>query len=133
MEKEYLFLSDKLVRWRPLGVLNTQKIFEFINYVDQSAEERDPHFDRYIDLSKVSGVSVMYDDLSPIAKARKTYYSSHISRKVKMAFFANNPLTFGMARMYQTLSEDENLDIRIFKSIDEVASYLQIDKKSIAK
>ena len=133
MEKEYLFLSDKLVRWRPLGVLNIQKILEFINYVNQSAEERDPHFDRYIDLSKVAGISVMYDDLSPIAKARKAYYSSHISKKLKMAIFANNPLTFGMARMYQMLSDNVNLDTKIFESMEDVARYLQIDKSILDK
>ena len=129
MNQEYHFVNDELLRWRPTGVLNRQKILDFINFVNQSTEKRDPHFDRYIDLSQVTGISVMYDDLAPIAKARKAFYSSHFSKKIKLVFFAHNTLSFGMARMYQILSEDENLDFQIFRSIDEVASYLQIDKR----
>jgi len=58
MYKEYFFKTDQLVIWRPSGILDSEKIYEFISFLNKSSEERDPHFDRFIDLSQSSGISV---------------------------------------------------------------------------
>ena len=127
MEKEYLFKTDQLVIWRPLGILTTNKITEFITFLNVSSEQRDPHFNRFIDLTQIAGISVTYQDLHPIASQRKNYHNIHIKRRVKMAFLVNNPLAYGMARMYQTLSDDPYFNVNIYEDIEEVAAFLHVD------
>jgi hypothetical protein len=51
----------------------------------------------------------------------------HLTHKVKLGFLVNNPLAYGMARMYQTLSFDPNVETYLYESIDEVAGFLGID------
>ena len=42
MDKEYFFKTDQLIIWRPTGVLDSAKIYEFIRYMDATSEKRDP-------------------------------------------------------------------------------------------
>ena len=43
-DKEYFFKTDQLVIWRPSGMLNTAKIQEFIRFLEENSEQRDPNF-----------------------------------------------------------------------------------------
>ncbi|NOQ97091.1 MAG: hypothetical protein GQ561_02925 [Calditrichae bacterium] len=127
MDKEYFFKTDQLVIWRPSGILDTVRIKEFIGFIDVNTEQRDPHFSRFIDLSQISGISVNYEDVVPIVQQRKSYSTNHIKRKVKMAFLVHNPISFGMARMYQMLYDDPLFEINIYESREEVSDYLEVD------
>lgn len=127
MGKEYFFATDQLVVWRPTGLMNTKKILEFITFLNSSSKQRHPHFSRFIDLTQISGISVNYKDLYPIAEQRKAYYSVHIKQTIKMAFLVNNPISYGMARMYQMLTSNPQLDVNIFKELEEVSNFLKVD------
>ena len=124
MSSEYYFKSDDLVIWRPVGNLDTQKIVEFVKFLNKSCTEKDPHFHRFIDLSKVDGISVTYESLSTIAAQRSDFAVTALTRKVKMAFLASNSFTFGMARMYESILADEHFDIAIMKTLAEIADWL---------
>ena len=125
--KEYYFETDRLMIWRPHGILDTTKINEFIKFLEESSITRDPHFSRFIDLSQISGISVQYQDLYPIARQRKSYFRTNIKQTVKMAFLANDPFSYGMARMYQALSDEPTLDMHITESREEVSAFLGVD------
>lgn len=127
MNKEYFMKTDNLAVWRPKGVLSTKKILEFITFLNEQCKQQDPHFNRFIDLSHISGVSVNYDDLYHIAEQRKIYYAANIKQTVKMAFLAKNPFSYGMARMYIVLSTHPLLKVNISKNMKEVSDFLEID------
>ena len=127
MEKEYFFATDQLAIWRPIGTLNTKKILNFITFLNTYSEKHDPHFSRFIDLTKISGLSVEYKDLYPIAEQRKKYFNAKLKQKVKMVFLANNPVTYGMARMYQALTNNPHLEVQICKHIEEVSHFLEVN------
>ena len=127
MSKEFFFKTDELVIWRPTGMLDVDKIKDFIEFLDDNLEGRDPHFSRFIDLSQISGISVRYEDLYPIAQQRKSYYKSYLKRRVKMAFLITNPISYGMARMYQMLNDDPHFVMNIYESREQVAQFLEID------
>ena len=127
MNKEYYAESDNLIIWRPTGTLNTTKIREFINFLNRISKDKDPHFSRFIDLSHISGISVSYKDLFPIAKQRNAYYNRNVTRPVKMAFLSKNPLTYGMARMYIMLANDPHIEVNIYKTVEEVSEFLGVD------
>ena len=128
---EYYFKNENLVIWQPKDILDSYKIKNFITFLDESSKSRDPHFKRFVDLTKISGLSVNYENLLPIAQTRQKYYVSKFTKKVKMGFFVNNPLTFGMARMYQSLSDEKLMDTKISESLDEIAKFLKCDKSEL--
>jgi hypothetical protein len=131
MGKEFYFKSDDLVIWRPTGTLDVPKIVEFLKFLDQSAVNKDQHFHRFIDLTKVDGISVSYTSLSNIAAQRTTYATRTLSRSVRMAFLISNSFTFGMARMYESILADDHYDIAIFRTIEEVAQWLGVDEEML--
>ena len=131
METEYFFKTENLVIWQPKSVLDSSKIINFINFLDENSRKRDPHFNRFIDLTKISGISVNYQNLLPIAQARRTYYDSNLTRKVKMGFLVDNPLAFGMARMYQSLSDDKHMDVTISENPEELVDFLNVDRSEL--
>ena len=104
---------------------------DFINFLDEQSKTRDPHFNRFVDLTKISGLSVNYEILMPIAQTRQKFYVSNFTRKVKMGFYVNNPLTFGMARMYQSISDEKFMETNISESLDEIANFLNCDKSEL--
>ena len=112
-------------------MLDSNKIKNFITFLDESSKSRDPHFSRFVDLTKISGLSVNYENLLPIAQTRKKYYVSKFTKMVKMGFYVNNPLTFGMARMYQSLSDEKLMDTKISESLDEIAKFLKCDMSEL--
>ena len=124
---EFYFETDQLMIWRPTGMLDIGKIREFITFLEESGHTHDPHFSRFVDLSRISGISVQYRDLYPIAQRRKSYFKTNISRKVKMVFLVSNPLSYGMARMYQTISAEPNLEMHITENREEASRILGLD------
>lgn len=127
MEKEYFFKTDHLVIWRPVGAIDVDKIREFIVFLNQQSSKSDLQFDRFIDLSKINGISVNYEELSGIADQRSEYASKHLGKKVKMAMFVTHPLSFGMARMYENLLDNAKFEINIYYSIEEASKFLDVD------
>jgi hypothetical protein len=127
MEKEYFFKTDQLVIWRPSGILDINKIYDFINFLNTQSEQRDPHFSRFIDLSQIAGISVKFQDLYPVTQQRKNYHRASLKQTVKMVFLATNPLSYGMVRMYQMLYDDPHFAINICENINEAANLLKVD------
>ena len=127
MEEEYFFKTDQLVIWRPSGTLATEKLVKFIGFVNKNSEQKDPHFSRFVDLSQVSDISFKYEDLYPIATQRKQYYSTNLKQTVRMAILVNKPLAFGMARMYQMLSDDPHFEVHICETAEEASRFLDVD------
>lgn len=127
MDDKCFFRTDQLVIWQPEGSMTLEKIEKFIDFLNSNSGKRDPHFDRFVDLSKISEIAVSYEQLSNIAFTRKTYSQHKLEKKVKMAFYVNNTILYGMTRMYQNLFDDKYYDIKIFKNLSEAALFLKVD------
>jgi hypothetical protein len=127
MDDKCFFRTDQLVIWQPEGSMTLEKIEKFIDFLNSNSGKRDPHFDRFVDLSKISEIAVSYEQLSNIAFTRKTYSHHKLEKKVKMAFYVNNTILYGMTRMYQNLFDDKYYDIKIFKNLSEAALFLKVD------
>ena len=44
-----------------------------------------------------------------------------------MAFLVSNPISFGMARIYQMLNYDPCFEINIYENREEVSRFLEVD------
>ena len=127
MNEEFYFKTDNLVIWRPTGMLDLKKIQAFITFLDEQISKRDPHYIRFIDLSKIGGISIKYEEVYSIAESRKEYASKELREKVKMAIYVKDSLSFGMARMYESILDQSLYDINIYYDLQEAANFLQVD------
>ncbi|MBN2423764.1 MAG: hypothetical protein JXR46_13200 [Calditrichaceae bacterium] len=127
MDDKCFFRTDKLVIWRPEGSMTLEKIEKFIEFLNTNSGKRDPHFDRFVDLSCITEIAVSYEQLSTIAFTRKTYSQQKLDKKIRMVFYVNNSISYGMTRMYQNLFDDKYYDIKIFKNLCEAAAFLEVD------
>lgn len=75
------------------------------------------------DLRNVNMGTLSGDDVRDIARLVATRRSEVLT--IKHAIVVGGPLSFGLARMYQTLSDDvDPQDLRIFYDIDEARRWL---------
>ena len=78
-------------------------------------------FDRLTDLSAVEKSDSDYETISSLAKERQKRI---FQQKFRSAIVAPNPLDYGCARMFQTLSENPSVDRQIFKTMVEAELWL---------
>jgi len=77
--------------------------------------------DRIADLSPVETFDVNFLAVSDLAKKRR---DKRYGRVVKSALVADRPVAVGFARMYQTILNNPDIDVRIFPSMDEARAWL---------
>ena len=131
MNKDYQFITDKLLIWQPKGTLDYPKIIEFVEYIEDVEVKKKESFKRFIDLSYTEELAVQYEEISQVAKQRRQDIAKLPKTRIKMAFLVNHASKYGMARMYESLLETERYDVQIFQTVDDVAKWLMVDLKLI--
>lgn len=85
-------------------------------------EDADPEpVDRIADLSPVESFAVNFLAVSDLAKKRR---DRRYGRIVKSALVADRPVAVGFARMYQTILNNPDIDVRIFPTMDDAVAWL---------
>jgi len=131
MNKDYQFITDKLLIWQPKGILDYPKIIEFVEYIEDVEVKKKKSFKRFIDLSYTEELAVQYEEISQVARQRRQDIAKLPKTRIKIAFLVNHAAKYGMARMYESLIETERYDVQIFQSVDSVAKWLNVDSKLI--
>ncbi len=116
------FPQQYLMVWRPQGILDTNSLSHVLAFIEKNEQAKTTAFHRFIDLTFLEGFSLNYSDISTLALRRGTNYRGHTT--VKSAFLTNNPLSYGMARMYQSALNVKNIKVRIFSDIYSAAQWL---------
>lgn len=57
---------------------------------------------------------------------RQDYYKETYEKKVKLALFAPDNISYGIARTVQSLVESDAVEIVIFRSYEQAAEWLQV-------
>ena len=78
-------------------------------------------FDRLVDLAAVEQSDSDYETIAHLAKERQTRV---FPLKFRSAIVAPNPLDYGCSRMFQTLSENPQIDRQIFKTREDAETWL---------
>lgn len=116
-----LTLSDSYLSVRMHGIVTAQ---DFVHYTQESEElelklPQSP--DRITDLTAVERFEVHYEDVFQLADRRKRQYHT---RPVKSALIVREPVQMGIARMYQTVGDNEFLQIRVVHSLAEALDWI---------
>jgi hypothetical protein len=119
------FLPDhKLITWYPTGVLDLEMASMIIHFIGFQEKILDDPFDRFADWSRLTDVQLNFVEVTDCATLRREAYAD--GPPVRSAFFATNPVAFGIARMFATLMEPSPIDVQVFCQIEAAAEWLQV-------
>ena len=116
--------AHRLVAWKPHGVLDDSLLDEIIAWV-VSAEKNAPlPFNRFVDLTCLTRISLQIGHVFSIARKRREDYKG--LAPVRAAFFSDKVVGFGIARLYETLMENSHLEARAFRDRATAAEWLAV-------
>jgi len=82
----------RLLTWFPRGVLNEAFANQMIAFIEMEESIQEAPFDRYTDLSGLTEIRIGIDHIIHTARRRRT-----VRQPVKVALFADNPMSFTVA------------------------------------
>jgi hypothetical protein len=115
-----------LLTWYPRGVLNEAFADQVIEFIEMEESIQDAPFDRYTDLSGLTHIRIGIDHIIHTARRRRT-----VKQPARSAFFADNPMTLGVARSYELLMADAMIEVRAFKERRAAAQWLEVPLKTL--
>ena len=116
----------KLLTWFPRGVLNEVFADQMVAFIEMEENIQEAPFDRYTDLSGLTEIRIGIDHIIHTARRRRT-----VKQPVKMALFADNPMSFGIAHSYELLMYDAMIEVRAFKQRAAAARWLEVPLKTL--
>jgi hypothetical protein len=107
-------------------VLNEAFADQVIEFIEMEERIQEAPFDRYVDLSGLTLIRIGIDHLIHTARRRRK-----VKQPAKSAFFADNPMIFGVAHSYQLLMSDAMIEVRAFKERRAAAQWLEVPLKTL--
>jgi hypothetical protein len=111
---EYLFV-------RLYGTVTAADLLHYSQASETHEREAGHAMSRISDLTSVDRFDVSHRDVFEFADRRKREHQPGVARS---AIIANEPIQIGLARMYQTLTENPNLEIRIVHSLADAHEWI---------
>ena len=118
------FPKFKLITWHPRGVLNDSFADQIVEFIEMEEHIQAAPFNRYTDLSGLTEVRLKIDHFSDVGTRRRK-----ASRPAKSAFFADKPVSFFIARLYEMLMEKATIEVRVFRKRRAAAEWLGVPMK----
>lgn len=110
-----------------VGELDATLSSEWVEKLEE--QEAGKTLNRFHDVRDINAVHLSFDDLWSIAQRRLESYES--GKETLSVFWVSTPLNYGIARMYQALTDGTPFKIEVLYDIEEVADFLGVDKKLI--
>lgn len=122
-------IVDNIICSKLNGELNSTLASEWVEKLEEQEAGTNKTLHRFHDVRDINAVHLNFDDLWSIAQRRLASYQSGGS--TLSAFWVSTPLNYGVARMYQALTDGTPFKIEVLYHIDEVADFLGVDKSVI--
>jgi hypothetical protein len=120
----YMINADLLMVGRPKGVLDAAEALRIVEFIEIRETQSETGFNRFCDLTRLNRIDLSSSDLERLASRRREFNPDDI--RVKSAFFATDPLAFGIARMYELLLNSPRIEVEVFKDIQAAADWLGV-------
>jgi hypothetical protein len=111
----------KLLVWFPRGVLNEAFGDQVFAFIEMEERIQDAPFDRYCDLSGLTGVRARLEHILENARRRRK-----VKQPAKSALFAERPNIFEVAQTYEHLMDGAMIEVRAFQSREAAAQWLEV-------
>ena len=108
------------------GELDAALANEWVEKLEQQESLSEISLNRFHDVRAINAIHLSFDDLWNIAQRRLDVYKS--GSIIQTAFWVSTPLNYGVARMYQALTDGTPFKIEVFYKLDEIADFLNIEQ-----
>jgi hypothetical protein len=119
----------KLETWYPEGVLDRTMAAFMVRYVGFDERIIDEPFNRFADLSKLTGLHLDFMELAELAAKRREAYKGRLP--VKTAFLATSELAYGVVRMFASLMETSPIEVQVFRNAEDAAQWLGVPVEAL--
>jgi hypothetical protein len=120
----YAINGDKVWAVRLRGVFDAPVAEQLAEFIEIKEVEVETGFDRFCDLTHLEGISLSTADIVRLADRRRAFNPNDIH--VKSAFWATDPLGFGIVRMYEQLLNSPRIEVRVWRDAQAAADWLGI-------
>jgi hypothetical protein len=119
--------SDELIFIRAFGIITLDDLIGIGRDVDLIENARAIAPDRLLDLSQSSGDMINFAAIESFSTKRALKV---LKNKVRLAVVAPDDLQFGVARMFQSLVANPQIDLQIFRKRELAWTWLSTDSHS---
>jgi hypothetical protein len=120
---------DGLLVGRFTGVLDAKAAEQIVVFVETKELGAEASFNRFCDMTHLDGIHLSCNDVLQIAARRRAFNPNPI--RVKSAFFATNPLAFGIARMYEQMLNSSRIEVRVWSDMQTAAAWLGVGVETL--
>ena len=116
----------ELVAWQPQGTLDDlllEQIAEWLLVMEKVAHP----FKRFVDLSRLTTIAVRSRHVFEFARKRAEQFAG--VGAVRTALFSDEWVSFGIARLYESLMENTPIESRAFRDRAKAAEWLGVPAK----
>ena len=121
----HMIKSESLLVARPKGIVNINTATALIEFIENKEKLEETGFNRFCDMTLLKGIHLSCADVVRLAARRRDFNPNDIF--VKSAFLATNPLTFGIARMYEQLLNSPRIKVRVCREVQAAGDWLGIE------
>jgi hypothetical protein len=121
--------AERIVAWRPQGVLNDQLLDDIAQWIC-AIENVSLPFNRVVDLSDLTRISLRIQHVFTFARKRAN--DSRGLKPVRCALFCDKVVGFGIARLYETLMANTTILARAFQERAAAAEWLGVPEEILA-
>lgn len=86
-------------------------------------------FHRFADLSLLTAIHLDFIELIDLAATRRAAY--HDGPPVKSAILAISKAAYGVAHMFAALMELSPIDVRVFRTVEDAARWLNVEVEAL--
>lgn len=123
-------ISGNIICSKLYGELDATLAREWVDKLEEQEANSTQTLHRFHDVREINAVHLSFDELWSIAQRRLGAYES--GDETLSAFWVNTPLNYGIARMYQALTDGTPFKIEVLYNLDEVAAFLGVEEKMLS-
>jgi hypothetical protein len=116
-----LSVEPDFVRVALVGTVTRDDLLDLAAEAARIEATFDPTPNRLVDFSGALSLEVGYPDVQLVANRRR---ASRLRNAVRSAFVVRSRADFGLVRMFQTLNDHPQIEIRIFDDTPEAEAWL---------
>lgn len=118
--------AHDLLAWQPQGVLDDRLLDEIGEWLCATEEASWPS-KRFVDLSRLTQVAIRTRHVFEFARKREAHFAG--ITPVKSALFSDDWVSFGIARLYESLMKETQIDARAFRDRATAAVWLGVPEE----
>ena len=119
--RNWYYPKFRLATWHPVGILTDVLADQIIEFTEMQEHDQDELFDRYTDFSGLTKIRLKVKHMFDIACRRR-----RAREPVNSRFFADQPVTFSIAKMYEGLMERAMITVCVFEKREAAAEWLGV-------